>query len=481
MQGRRSGDRTPRRLTPTVERLDIRELLSGVGANLGPYLAPANTVPRVSSPAVIVDPHTSINMFLAAQIGSGVNTVEQQVEANNSSKNAQVADLILTNPFIHSVFSRQDVYTLLGSISTTTLGATPVPTSTDADSVTYQVPSEATYAIVPGSTTATVQVLPVGATRGFVVIVPITSIRTLSPAGSGNAEVQVSVSLLPSDVPRPATAAASNGPLSQTFTSAGAVILSAFRSAVPRNGPNAPRSIPGLRLAGAFATHGNFRVANSGGLLNSFRVAVDRNVFALSGTQANELNIGLMQFESTVAIMNTTGAFTPTTPPTAPKLPKGPLNGTVTVSLGTLRELTHVASSQTGLQIPNVGNFPGRIDVGYVVDRQGNFGISLTARGTLSGAPKGVASSDVVAGDLQIELSNARNLSDLTGTRKIEGLNQGAGLSGGFSASNYNNGISTFAASAGYGSGFDFGTGTAYTQVIPLGNIYALIPESPKS
>ncbi|MDB5349056.1 MAG: hypothetical protein JWN86_303 [Planctomycetota bacterium] len=483
MWGRRTGHRTPRHLTPAVEGLDTRKLLSAgrVGANLGPYLSPGNMVPRVSSPAVIVDPHHSINTFLAAQIGSGVDTVEQQVAAKGSSKNAQVADVILSNPFIHSVFSRQDTYTLLGSVATTALRATPTPTSAQADSVTYQVPSEATYTIAPGAAMATVQVLPVGSTRGFVLMVPISNIRTFAPADSGKAEVQVPSSLLPADVLRPPTPAVSNGPLTQTYSSAGAVILSAFRSAVPRSGPNAPRSIPGLRLAGAFATNGNFRVANPGGLLNSFRVAVDRNVFALSGTQTNKLNIGLMQFESTVASMSTTGAFTPAVPPAAPKLPKGPLNGTVTVSLGTLRELTNVAATQTGLQIPNLGNFPGRIDVGYVVDRQGNFGISLTVRGPLSGAPKGVASSDVVAGDLQVELSNARNLSDLTGTRNIEGLNQGAGLSGALSASSYNNGTSTFATSAGYGSGFEFGTGTAYTQVIPLGNVYALIPESPKS
>lgn len=467
---------------PSVEGLDARELLAAnpVGANLGPYLSPAKSVPRVSTPAVIVDPHTSINAFLAAQIGPGVDTVEQQVEAKGTSENAQVANLVLSNPFVHSVFSRQDTYTLLGSVSTTALGATPEASSTDSESVTYQVPSEATYTIVPGSDSATVQVLPVGTTKGFVAMVPIANIRTLAPAGSGNAEVQVPITSLPADVPRPVTLPSANGPLSQAYTSAGAVILSAFRSAVPRNGPNAPRQIPGLRLAGAFATNRNFRVPNSNRLLQSYRVAVDRNVFALSAAQTNKLLLGLKQFESTVASMNMNGDFTPSTPPPGTKLAKGPLNGTVTVSIGTLRDLTNVAVTQTGLQIPNVGNFPGRIDVGYVVDRQGNFGISFTARGPLLGAPKGDASSDVVSGDLQIELSNARSLSDLTGTRKFEGLSQGAGLAGGFSSSNYDSGISTFAASAGYGSGFDFGTGVAYTRVVPLGNIYALIPESPR-
>jgi len=42
------------------------------------------------------------------------------------------------------------------------------------------------------------------------------------------------------------------------------------------------------------------------------------------------------------------------------------------------------------------------------------------------------------------------------------------------------NGVSTFGASVGYGAGLEYGTGVEYTQVIPLGNAYALIPEYPK-
>ena len=41
-------------------------------------------------------------------------------------------------------------------------------------------------------------------------------------------------------------------------------------------------------------------------------------------------------------------------------------------------------------------------------------------------------------------------------------------------------GVSAFAASVGYGSGLEFGTSMAYTEVIPLGNAFALIPEYPK-
>ena len=48
-----------------------------------------------------------------------------------------------------------------------------------------------------------------------------------------------------------------------------------------------------------------------------------------------------------------------------------------------MRELASVDPSLSGLQLPVVGNFDGRIDVGFVLDRAGNFGIALTARGPL--------------------------------------------------------------------------------------------------
>ena len=74
-----------------------------------------------------------------------------------------------------------------------------------------------------------------------------------------------------------------------------------------------------------------------------------------------------------------------------------------------------------------------------------------------------------------------RSLTALNGQRTVEGLTQGTALESGVETATYANGVKTFAASAGYGSGLEFGTGTAYTQVIPLGNVYALIPASPKN
>ena len=150
------------------------------------------------------------------------------------------------------------------------------------------------------------------------------------------------------------------------------------------------------------------------------------------------------------------------------------------MSLGSLRNLASVDPTLSGLQLPGVGNFPGRIDVGFVIDRQGNFGIGLTTRGPLLGAPKGVVSANMIAGDIRIEVSNARNLNALNGLTTVESITQGAAFSGEIETSRLPSGNSTFATSIGYGSGLEFGTGMAYTQVIPLGNLYALIPEYPK-
>jgi hypothetical protein len=213
--------------------------------------------------------------------------------------------------------------------------------------------------------------------------------------------------------------------------------------------------------------------------LRAFHVAVDRQVFTLNSTQQAAVTAGLTSFQNTVAALNATGAFQPKAPPAPPKLVTGPLNGTLEVSLGVLRNLTNVAPGLSGLQLPGIANFPGRLDVGYVFDQAGDFGLILTARGPLFGTPTNVASPNLVGGDIQIEVSNAKSLAALTGQRLAEGLYQGTGISSGLAASSNANGVSTFAASIGYGSGLEFGTGTAYTQVIPLGNVYALIPSAP--
>lgn len=69
MAGRdlRRGTRKARLVILSVERLDARAMPStGVtGPLLGHYLAPATAVPKIKTPATIVDPHTAINGFLS--------------------------------------------------------------------------------------------------------------------------------------------------------------------------------------------------------------------------------------------------------------------------------------------------------------------------------------------------------------------------------------------------------------------------------
>lgn len=362
-----------------------------VGPPLGPYLAPATTLPRVFTSPTIVDPHDEINQFLSGQLGSGVDSIQQQADLLGASENNLVANQVVSQTFIHSVLSRQDTYTLLGQAVSATGGA-----------------------------------------------------------------------------------------LSGVYSATAPIVVNALQTGSSHSGPNAPRRVPGLRLVTGLANNHNFPNSHLSSLLYELRVAVARSVFTLSATQASLVSQGFTQFLNQVNALNQARTFTPPVPPAASPLPRGPLYGTLFVSLGALRNLTSVAPTLSGLQLPVVGDFVGRIDVGFVIDRQGNFGIGLTARGPLLGAPKGVASSNVIAGDIRIQVSNARNLSELNGLTTVEAITQGAALSGEIETTRLQNGASTFATSIGYGSGLEFGTGMAYTQVVPLGNLYALIPEFPK-
>jgi hypothetical protein len=209
-----------------------------------------------------------------------------------------------------------------------------------------------------------------------------------------------------------------------------------------------------------------------------FRIAIERGVFTLDSTQLAQVQTALQQFESVANVLNQQGNFTPVVPPAAPPLPEGRLGGTLEISTGALRNLVNVAAGQNGLPVPGIGNFPGRVDIGYAFAHNGDYGLVLTLRGPLFAAPP-FPPIDNVGSTIQIEASNARNLTDLNGLRTVEGLSIGTALMGTVLTSRTDSGVSTFAASAGYGAGLEYGTGVAYTQVIPLGNVYALIPQSP--
>jgi hypothetical protein len=272
---------------------------------------------------------------------------------------------------------------------------------------------------------------------------------------------------------------ATGGEFSTVYSATGPIVSNALLTGSAHGGPNAPLRIPGLRLVSVLAHNHNFPNSHTSLLLYEMHVAVDRQVFALSAAQSTLVSQGITQFLNEVTTLDQTGAFNPSVPPPAVPLPKGQLYGTLYVSLGAVRELAAVNPAISGLQLPTAGNFEGRIDVGFVLDKHGNFGIALTARGPLFGAPPGVTSANMIAGDVRVEVSNAPNISDLNGLSTVEGLNQGAAYSGGVETSRLANGVSTLGASVGYGAGLEYGTGIEYTTVIPLGNAYALIPEYP--
>ena len=110
----RNRARPARRMALGVEGLDTKALPGAVGPPLGPYLAAATSLPKVTSLQTIVDPHFAINDFLSNQLGSAVNGVQQQADVQGASENNLVANQVMSQPFIHSVLSRQDTYTLLG-------------------------------------------------------------------------------------------------------------------------------------------------------------------------------------------------------------------------------------------------------------------------------------------------------------------------------------------------------------------------------
>src|SRR5262245_4588074 len=93
----RTGGRPVRRMALGLELLDIKVLPTGaVGPYLGPYLAAASSLPKVSSTQTIVDPHFAINDFLSGHLGSAVNGVQKQADARGAANNNLVANQVVS-------------------------------------------------------------------------------------------------------------------------------------------------------------------------------------------------------------------------------------------------------------------------------------------------------------------------------------------------------------------------------------------------
>jgi hypothetical protein len=422
-----------------------------------------------------VDPHILINTYMASILGAQLQPIQQAVENQNTSTRSDLVDGVLGNPFVHATLGVKDSYTLLNSPGMSALiGFSQQQTGQNSSStVTYVVPQTSILAV--DGATSTVSIPSSNNLAGFIVVVPTANLRLLS---TGDIAVQVPQNLIPPNAPPPTSTAQLTGALADAFSVIGPLISSALQTSLPLLAPNAPRSVPGLRLARLVAHNHSYPLGSTHFLLRMLRVAVDRGLYNLGATQLVQVQAALNQFENQASALSQQGVFNPAIPPAAPPLPPARLSGTLEVSVGALQNLINVAPGATGLQLPVVGNFPGRIDVGYIVSRNGDYGLVLTLRGPLYPAPT-QPNVDSVGSTIQIEVSNASSLGQLNGLRNTEGLSIGTALMGTVSSSRTISGVSTYATSAGYGVGFEYGTGIAYTQVIPLGNLNALIPQLP--
>ncbi len=478
------GHRRPKRaMTPFVEGLDARLLLSGATTaapqehTLGEFLNPGVAKPsRLATHTRFIAPRSALNDYLSVLLGTNLNTTRRRAHIQGVLVGSDLGADVVTNSFVRSVVSNRDTYRLLASQGMQQLlnyqpgGAG----QRNVDTVLYTLPKNA---VEISTGTSLVTVPPGGGLAGFFASVPTENIRDL---GNGLVTVAVPLSQVPKNAPTPTSV--SQGALIDAFAATGPLINNAIETSNPRPSPNRPMSVPGLRLVDAFEKNTYFPVNEFRNVRKLFRLAGERHLFDLTDDQLQQVRNAYDQFAAAVQGLQQMGSFTPDVPPDAPPLPTGTLKGTITVSNGAWRNLGSVAPQLSGLPIPSVGNFPGRIDVGVVFARNGDYGLVLTARGPLTSAPQVFTSKDVVGGDTRVEVSNATKLADLNGLNVTEGYTQGSVLSGSLANTrNQNTGVQSFAASVGYGAGFEFGTGISYTQVIPLGNAYALIPWAPKT
>jgi hypothetical protein len=482
-----------------------------------------------------VNSHLAIPAFLGTVLGDGLDRIQAFNQSRVSPHQNMLVDTALGQRFVHGILADGTTYDILQSpafnsligservsgraptgqgaqdsvtaaaaaaalatanpasftatpttTTPTTTPTTTTPTITTPGTATateqlvaFSVPQQATVVSI-GTEVALIQVNPVGEIPGFFTQVPATNIRVLDPGPPLTGSVLVPISALPPGFPIPASTSIPVGTYASTYSSTAALLAQMINAGTPQVAPNAPNTVPGLRLVPYLQQNRLFPGAREQALFQRIlRLAVQRKVFNLSAFQSQSLSAGVASFTDQVNALNEAGQFQPTLPPTAPTLPTGPLSRTMEVSAGVFRSLVSVDPNVSGLLLPGVGNFPGRLDVGFVFDAAGNYGIILTARGPLLNANPDLTDVDLAGGDLRVTVSNAPNLAALGGLRTMEGVLMGSITSAELEASNFG-GVSTFSASAGNGLGLEYGTGVAYSQVIPLGNVYSLIPEAPR-
>jgi hypothetical protein len=455
-------------LRPAIERLDSRELLSaGIGHPVGPFATPRPFLTRVAQPTLFVATHPAIFKQLSTVLGPGIDSIEKKLTFQTRPPQNPLEAEVASQPFFNSTFSRLDTYTLLSSPAVNSVLGQGAQSLTGTYQVTVPL-SQVFGTSLDVNNTVTINpndpVSPSAFALPVTYTVTVPSANVLASA-NGTALVTVPQSALFQQ--------ALGGTLgANVYGVTGPLLVQILRSSLPNGGPTAARNVPGLRLESALIR--NHLFPNGAVFWRLMHVAAAQSLFNLTSDQAGLVSRGLIQFLITVSGLNQSGVFNPSVPLPAPQLVNGPLNGTFEVSLGALRELSKVGPKLNGLQLPAVGNFPGQIDVGYVFDRSGSYGLALTVRGPLSSSPP-LNSTDHALGDVRVQVSDAPNIGALSGLRNVEGLNLGSGLAASLDYSN-SGGVVTFGAGAGYGAGLEYGTGVSYTLVIPLGNVNKLFP-----
>ncbi|RUL87492.1 hypothetical protein [Tautonia sociabilis] len=441
-----------RTLRPTVEPLDGRVLLSDLpiaGGKLGPFLEPAAIRPRIRQTPTVTPATPQVNRYLSLLLGpETMEPIRAQAATRGAGMRAIIAQRVVSQPVINGLLGSADTYTLLNSPATRELLGYDVLFMPDPP-VETPGPHLPPDPLAPDEPEEPVQL-------------PVTS-----PVGT----------------------------LAPVYEPTGPVLSQALLTGLQRRGPNTPAVVRGLRLARALGDRQVVPPGVTANYLRLFRVAVERGAFDLSSAQTEGIKDGVTHFLTEVDRLQAEGIFTPSVPlATEPNLLGGAtLGSTVQVTTGAVRDLVGVTSpQQAGLPLfaaeqvtdPQSSQvFPGRIDAGFVVAANGDYGLILSARGPLLDAPAGFA-TDTVGGDVRLELSNATSLEQLNGLRVVEGTYVGSVVSGEITASRsprLGGDLITLGGAYGFGTGMAFGSAVTYTQVIPLGNLNALIPQAPPS
>ena len=480
MSGRkpRGGPRPLRRLDLWVECLDSRELLSiGFGHPVGPYLAPATVRPRVPGPAPAVVPNLALNSVLTSLLQINTQTNVSSTQSLDGSAQSDLGKKIVKQPFINSVLSNYDTYQLLQSQAMSGLvGSQAVgSTSQTTDTVTYIVQRSN---ILIGTDTSLVTVPPSNGAAGFIAQVPTANIRLLSDQ---IASVAIPVSEIPADAPVPTVNTVPTGTLGDVYASTGPLFEEALStgSGQPRpdraaDGPRAPTD-PGVQSqpqllpcrGGQVPPHVP-RGGEQGPLHPGGRSAVP-------GEHGRRPVHHRRQEPESIGHVPAGGPAVGTAPG------EGTAGRDARGLVRRFRRLANVASPLSGLQLPGVGNFPGRIDVGFVFARNGDYGLVLTARGPLLSDPANLNSEDLVGGDVRITSSNAPSLAALNGQSTVEGVTLGTVRSGALASTTNANGVHTSSASVGYGSGFEIRDRGRLHPGDPPGQRVRPDPPAPKS